>query len=402
MTVDVELTEEQLAAGRTLLDRVEAGFATSSLAGAAGCGKTTLLRWISDGLVGAGWRVIYGAPTGKAASRLQSVIGAEVSTLHALTYQRVSESRDGAPVFLDPRDKFSEGARTILLADEASMVSVGLAADLERATGEEFRVIYAGDHCQLLPVASSPGVDLSRADATLTTVHRQALENPLLAVATAVRNGGVLPRGRVGETYERREGSVLLAASWLAERFQEGADAVAICLTNDVRKKINGAVRRILGRESEALSPGDQIVVFLNNKLAGVYNGETMVVRRVAPFPGRLGEVGLCDLETDRGKFIVHLPSMGADLKEFKRVRDKVASAGVPAWPMIHVDLGYALTVWKVQGSEFREVCLVLDGSSKYRLRQQEKEGRGGADESRRIAYTAITRAKHSALVIDT
>lgn len=274
-----------------------------------------------------------------------------------------------------------------------SMVGKRLYDDLMAAANTSVQVLFAGDPGQLPPVADQLGPALYSPTAQLSTVHRQALESPVLLVATEVRQGIRMRRESIGDQYVRRPGSVADAADWIGERLSVGGDAVALTATNKVRQNINRIVRRNLSY-TDAVHPGEQLVVLLNNKHVGKMNGETIRVESCSPVCGEDGEeTGLFRILSEGEVYFVHGPTIGGEMSAFlamcarlDHVRDRRQ--------FLHVDYGYALTVHKSQGSEFREVCFVVDDHLRWRAGKD-------AEDVKRLAYTAITRAKEKLFVLD-
>lgn len=390
----MDLSADQSQAIEVLSKNIRSGAQVSVLRGPAGCGKTTLMRVFSEKMRDDGWYVFWAAPTGKAASRLSQVTGEPTSTLHALLYRRVTEGKKGQPLFGDRRQTLIDGRKGILVIDEASMVGKRLFDDLVAAAGTTVSLLFVGDREQVEPVADSMGPDLDHPTAELTTVHRQALESPILLVATEVRSGQKMRQGVVGDQYERRRGSATEASEWICERLQSKRDAVVLCATNTVRTAVNRLARQQLGFTSP-ICPGEQLVVGLNNKDAGKMNGETLRVEAVSPVVDEDGsDSGLYRIFAEGEVYFVHAPSIGAEVMDFKKAqRSRLALLrNTSQW--LHVDYGYALTVHRGQGSEWQEVCFLVDSKLKFRA---------GLDPThvRRIAYTAITRAKKNLLVLD-
>jgi exodeoxyribonuclease-5 len=133
---------------------------------------------------------------------------------------------------------------------------------------------------------------------------------------------------------------------------------------------VNRTVRRLIGHDSDVLvAPGDKLICLRNNRQWGVFNGQQIVVRGIAYEMDF--EIGL-EAETDDGRFIT-LPCLksqfGRNLIEDFRSQDVVLA-----------DYGYALTAHKAQGSEWDDVLVLEELSSKW--------------DSRRWRYTVATRAK--------
>ena len=325
--------------------------------GYAGSGKTTLANHIADQVEGMGHTVAFCAYTGKAAQVLRRKTGRRTSTIHGLIYDFVGTSKKGAPVFERANSIKMDGRPDLLIVDECSMINQETMDDLLHFG---VPVLALGDPAQLPPIN---GVSFfqDKPDAMLETIHRQASESPIISLASQIRNGGPAS-GVQGITYT--DGKRLTAEIIL------DADQV-LCGKNQTRRYINQQVRKVTGREGIIPLPGERVVCLKNNRDAGFYNGETFTVTKA--------DVGRdCIFLGIRSEF-------GDDFTAFVDPRC-FQSQDVPAgseWDVF--DFGYALTVNKAQGSEWRNVVLLDDHLMA-----------GNADFRRKWLYTAVTRASHN------
>lgn len=409
----LDLSEDQQDGLNALLTALDAGEREPCLTGAAGCGKTTLMRAFLPKARARGWQTRLVCPTGKAAVRLKEVTGEEVKTVHSAFYGSVFERVEGDLVFGDL--KSIEEPRVLVVCDEASMLDEALYADMLKGLGPDSALLTIGDREQLPPISGRWGAPFDHPTAHLETVHRHALDKPILQVATTVRRGGKLPEGELGSEYERRSGSIETAARWLVEKMHAGEDAVVLCWTNRTRQRINLLARHVLEIPSDdKLVEGDRIVVLMNSKALGMMNGETFTVSRLEPFDpssrippefretilgqkGRTFPTRVHMKSAGRSTALLTVPeAVGVPMQTFKEVSKR--------WePWIHrsawgaIDHGYALTVHKSQGSEFDHVCFVIDGFTK----RQAMRSHADLEMMRRLTYTAVTRAKRGLLVLD-
>lgn len=390
----MQLSEDQELALQTILKSIRSGNKVSVLCGPAGTGKTTLIRELTARMRDEGWFVFWAAPTGKAASRISQITGEPASTIHSLLYKRVVEGRKGQPIFQERRTSLLDGRQGLLIVDEASMVGMTLYRHLLEAAGSTVLIVFVGDREQVPPVADEPGPDLEHPTAELTVVHRQALESPILRVATDVRSKVPLVKGKIGDQYERKDSSVYDVSEWLCSKIRDQRDSVVLCATNSVRSAINRLVRRELGF-SDLVCVGERLVVGLNNKDLGRMNGEIFSVDEVRPVMDEEGdETKLLWVRSGEEIYFVHSPSIGKDVLDFKKAtRSRLGLVRNPSF-WLHVDYGYALTVHRAQGSEWDDVCFVIDGKLKWRAKLD-------PDQIRKIVYTAITRARKTLQVAD-
>jgi exodeoxyribonuclease-5 len=162
------------------------------LFGYAGTGKTTLVKHIAEGVDG---KVLFAAFTGKAAHVMQSKGCPDASTIHRLIYRLVSEE-DGRPRFeLNPMSELRDGR--LLILDEASMVDETIGRDL-LSFGTPILVV--ADPGQLPPIQGCGFLTAGDPNVMLSDIHRQALDNPIIAMSMTVRTGGRLALGTYGNS----------------------------------------------------------------------------------------------------------------------------------------------------------------------------------------------------------
>lgn len=153
------------------------------LTGGPGTGKSTTTRAVADLAEKLGLEVGLCAPTGKAARRLGELTGRTASTIHRLLgYGPVGFRHN----HLEP------APYDLLIVDEVSMCGDGLMLSLLSAVAPGARVLLVGDTDQLPPVdAGLPLLAITQAAPTvrLTTVYRQAAENPIIRAAHGLLNG---------------------------------------------------------------------------------------------------------------------------------------------------------------------------------------------------------------------
>lgn len=380
------------------------------LNGFAGTGKTTLAKLFPETL---GVNVVYAAYTGKAALQLRKRGCVNATTLHKLLYSPVERDRTRlqelaqqleAALVTDPLAEGQEARQLrdavlaerrrvskptwerkeprlpekteLLVVDESSMVDQRVFDDI-LAIG--LKTVFLGDPFQLPPVFGSSPVDSFDADVTLTDVHRQALDSAVLRAATQLRSDG-----RLIPTTRDADGGAFIVKKKDESGYEDYASAdQVLCGRNNTRRTINKRMRRRLvesgniERSELALAAGDKVVFLRNDHEDSVFNGTV----------AKLTSVVAGELASD--ELIV-----GGEADEHE-------IHGYPVWPgllderdMVEaprraqvVDLAYALTVHKAQGSEWDKV-LIHD------------EAFGGAYDGQRWLYTAVTRARKSCTIV--
>lgn len=312
------------------------------LGGYAGTGKTTVLKEICQ-RAGPGLAVC--AYTGKAASVLIGK-GVQATTIHRQIYTWDEESEE-----FYARERPAAGV-TAFAIDEASMVGQNVFEDL---MGYGLPILAIGDPGQLEPIGAGEINLMASPDYVLSVIHRQALDNPIISLASDIRLGG-----------NWQVSDLVKSKSRVLDRLLEWD--VIICGFNKTRKLLNDRIRASLGR-SGGLCRGEKIIVLKNNASLGVYNGQCISVLEILEEtkPGwkcivsdGLGPRPLCISRASFGK------SLSYD--ESKHIK-KYAIA----------DYGYAITCHKSQGSEWEKVAVIDEQCDLW--------------SAERWRYTAVTRA---------
>jgi exodeoxyribonuclease V alpha subunit len=375
-----ELNPEQRAAVRNAFC-----YSISLMTGGAGSGKTYAVSSITSIAERLELDVVLAAPTGKAAKRLEEVVGHEASTIHRLLgYNGRSYSRDALnPIEAD-----------ILVIDEVSMVDVPLAWQLFQAIDRSrTSVILVGDHNQLPPVG--PGNLLrdlvqSRAIPTivLTAIIRQA--GVLKENSTAILDGEVRPTSEVRlgarrpwyvidkftDSLDVRRMLLLLFEEILQERL--GYDLLRdVQVLTPIHKgplgtvELNIELQRLLQRKLNGVSvtdvePGRRPRLYAGDKVIQTKNDYDLDVMN--------GSMGVVRTSGRDGSLVVEFDGRAVEIA----ADEDTAS---------NVQLAYATSIHKVQGSEFPCAIVVAHKSHSFM-------------HHRNLLYTAVTRAKDSAIIL--
>ena len=381
-TAAVTLTDEQQRAVDLCIARLRKGVPLTTLFGPAGTGKTTLARFIAEGLGGYS-NVAFAAPTGKAALVLRNKGLEFAQTLHSLIYVPIGASakelkrlqdlekntndpnRKAAlqeridtliellktPKFVLREKKELAGLRAVIL-DESSMVGGELLDDL---MSFDIPVLALGDPAQLPPVkASSPlAVEGYKPTVMLSTGHRFADDSVIHWFATRVRTMGAW------SVNEWRGGSGLNLVPTFALPDEQIPTLLqydqVICGTNATRQWLNTKMRASLGLPADELDDNDRLVALRNDPEHGLINGEQYTVTELA------GMVKESDLV---------------------RIEGFVTKRDIPLFAF-----AYAITAHKAQGSEWPDI-VIFDQSKAF-----------GAQADKWL-YTAITRAADSFVLL--
>ncbi len=373
---ELPLTAEQESAVATALS---SGLCV--ITGGPGTGKTTIIRLLADACEALGRRVALAAPTGRAAKRLEQLTGRPASTIHRL-------------LVYDPRRggfRYGEAEPLpvdTLIIDEVSMVDVLLAHDMLRALGEGAQLVLVGDADQLPSVG--PGnmlrdlVDLEVLPiCRLTTIHRQRQGSLLVRNAHRI-NKGESPYLPSPESWQQEDCVLLeeddpeVAAEKVIRtatvslpklgfspaqiqvitplhRGPLGVQVLNVALQQRLNPPAPGKAE--LQRGETIFRQGDRVLQTVNNYDKSVYNGD-------------IGELASVDAER-------HVFTVGYDQAE----------VSYDFGELDQLELAYALTIHKSQGSEYPAVVIVIH-SSHYVMLQ------------RNLLYTALTRAEKMACIV--
>lgn len=356
--------------------------------GKAGTGKTSVIKGIVEVL-----RTIQGleyatcALSGKASQRIQESTGLDAYTIHRLYGYN--------PQLGWMYDEYNHLQKDIIILDEASMVNSELFYYVMRAIKDGAKLIITGDTAQLEPIGvGNVLVDLLESNKVpkveLTIVHRQAQKSGILSCANLVREGkkfiGNKDFGyqRLGELqdlylYAYEDGDkVFNQVMGIAKKFGTGNildfQIIVPMKTRgkNCAKNINEACQKLFNQDPENVDPrnkiekknvtfleGDKIILNGNNYDKGVFNGTIGIIKYIdSSYVNKDGEA--------TGEIVIDFEGVG-DIRFTKS-------------EMNRVDLAYAITVHKSQGSQWKYVVFAMDYSSYVLLNRQ-------------LTYTAMTRA---------
>lgn len=386
--------------------------------GFAGTGKTTLAREFAENVPGL---VLAGAYTGKAAHVLRQKGFVGALTLHSLIYHPQEKAQSvlrrlelelidrrrvlgDSALVLEKEDaqcvellkkiaaerinlarplwtintESSLRSANLLIVDECSMV--------DRRMGEDLlhfgtRILVLGDPAQLPSIAGTGFFTEAKPDILLTEVHRQAADNPIIALATRVRECLPLLPGHYGE-------SRVITQDALSAQDALGCDQILVG-RNKTRHNYNRRIRSLLGRKGVLPEAADRIVCLRNNHERGLLNGAVWYVDRVEPCEVGAGEISATIYPEGTAPKDVRAHAVEVDMHTHHFEERETTDT---RWELLTAEEfahGYALTCHKAQGSQWGSV-LLLDESAAFR------------QHSHRWLYTAITRAAERVVVAQT
>ncbi len=370
------------------------------LTGGPGTGKTTTINAIISFFEAEGMEILLAAPTGRAAKRMKETTGHEASTIHRLL-ELSKGIEEGAPAQFE-RDENNPLEADVLIIDEMSMVDISLMHALLRAVTVGMRLIFVGDVNQLPSVG--PGNVLrdmiySRAFPVvrLTRIFRQAAESDIIVNAHKINNGEQIDLDNKSRDFfmlKRMDVNVITGVliALIRDKLPRYVQAASfdIQVLTPMRKgelgveRLNKVLQQYLNppaankQQKEfrqtVFREGDKVMQIRNNyQLAweikssfgtvieaceGVFNGDTGIIRRINTFSEEM------TIEFDEGRMVEY-----------------------PFGQLEELELAYAVTIHKSQGSEYPAVLLPLLGGPKMLF-------------NRNLLYTAVTRAKRCVTIV--
>jgi len=345
------------------------------LAGGPGTGKSSIAKTYLEELVRAGVQkdeVLLCAPTGRAARRLSETTGFPAMTIHKAVGYGLAEGLE--PPISSVR---------VLVVDECSMLDVSLLGRLLSKTPQNTKILFVGDPYQLPSIGPGKvlGDMLASAripSATLTEIHRQSGNSEIPVFAQSIK-AGIVPKSSLplqGVCRLEQENSRETAASIVScvmDDVRAGKNILDVQVLTAMHKGTVGTTELNKAIQSAFISPaakhaklvaehasfhvGDKIMQRKNDYAKGVMNGEIGIVSKISLATKELFvkfDGGIVPYDEDELGFL---------------------------------QLAYATTVHKAQGSEYDKVYVVVDESQFFLL-------------NRSLLYTAATRSKQTLVLV--
>lgn len=371
------------------------------ITGGPGTGKTTTINAIIRYFEMEGLDIYLAAPTGRAAKRMTEATGYEAKTIHRLL------ELTGIPEESSARVHFERNAQNpleadVIIIDEMSMVDIFLMHALLSAVVTGTRLILVGDVNQLPSVGPGSVLkDIIRSEefpvVELTKIFRQASQSDIVVNAHKINQGipVVLDNKSMDFFFLKRyDANVIISVviTLIQKKLPKFVDAQPydIQVLTPMRKGLLG-VERLNGILQQYLNPpekekkekehgnglfreGDKVMQIKNNyqiewevrglygipveKGVGVFNGDTGILREINTFAETV------TVEFDERRFVEY---------SFKQLDE--------------LELAYAITIHKAQGSEYPAVIIPLLGGPKMLM-------------NRNLLYTAVTRARRCVTLV--
>lgn len=335
------ITENEVAQGFRLNQRQREAVVMavvkpfSVLCGGAGVGKTTVLRVVIDIAKRQNQQVVQMALAGRAAKRMAEATGHEAFTIAKFLHQ----AKEGQELSRD----------ALVIVDEASMLDLPSTFRILKHLPDGARLLLVGDSAQLPPIgfglvfhrlvesAMVPQVEL-------VEVHRQAASTGIPAIAAAIRDHRIPAIGqytgrRAGVTFIECPTTLIqqqlerLALDWSGEEYQilgaiKDGPAGIVAMNQHFHEQC-------AGEDLAGFKVGEPVMHLVNDYERGLMNGT-------------LGRVTAISGGDTPGLYI-----------DFEGVQHFLAAAEV----VDRLELAYAISVHKVQGSQFRRVAVVITPS---------------------------------------
>jgi exodeoxyribonuclease V alpha subunit len=370
------------------------------LTGGPGTGKTTLLKLLCDCFEARGGTIHLAAPTGRAARRLSETTGRPAQTLHRLLeLQFTPETRDAAITFHAQSDKKLKG--DLVIVDESSMIDIFLFQSLVEAIVPGTRLLLVGDADQLPSVGPGDVLhDLIKSEiiptVRLNHIFRQSAESLIIVNAHRIHDG-LWPK-----LNQSKDSPFLLIPKESAEAAAQavirlvqvilpneyGLDSLRDVFVLTPTRKGPAGTYALNERLQEIFFPpdrkrpgikahgrffgiGDKVMQTRNNyELTGLTEG-AQSTRSIGVFNGETGTI--VSVNVDEDTLHVLFDDERTVLYDRASLED--------------LDLAYAMTVHKSQGSEYPVVILAIAPGAPQLL-------------TRNLLYTAVTRAREKLLLV--
>ena len=367
----------------------------SIITGGPGTGKTTIINTISKIYLDNGYNISLCAPTGRAAKRIEETSGIEAKTIHRMLGY-IPSSYDDIGHFEYNEDNPLD--TDVIIIDEMSMVDVVLFEKLLRGMKDNTRLVIVGDVDQLPSVGAGNVLrDLINSKkikyTKLVDIFRQSESSNIIVNAHKINNGQepILNEKNSDFFFLKTETPAItrnVVVDLISKRLPNayGYDfSKDIQILTQSRKGICGVfeLNRLL---QDILNPKNETTdeILVGNKLFRV-NDKVMQTKNNynLSFFDSDGEENFGVYNGDMGHIIFIDKSSNKLTVEMddKRLIDYTLE------DLDNLELAYAITIHKSQGSEFKSVIIpMFDG---YRLLQ-----------TRNLLYTAITRAKENIVLV--
>ena len=372
------------------------------LSGGPGTGKTTTINTIIRYFEAERLDIFLAAPTGRAAKRMTEATGYEARTIHRMLELNGALAETGGRSVRFERNESNPLEADVIIIDEMSMVDITLLQALLKAVMPGTRLILVGDVDQLPSVGPGQVLrDIMSANAfptvVLKKIFRQAQESDIITNAHRINSGEPIKLDNKSRDFfflERNNVNVIYKhmVQLITEKLPKyvGTDAFEIQVLTPMRKGSLGVetLNQILQRYINPPAPekkehvfgsivfreGDKVMQIKNN-----YELEWEIVSKY----GIAIDKGLGIFNGDMGRILTINEYAGNMVVEYDEHRRVI----YPFAQMEELELAYAITIHKAQGSEYAAVIMPLLGGPRMLF-------------NRNLLYTGVTRAKSCVTIL--
>lgn len=364
------------------------------ITGGPGTGKTTIISGIATIFKNLDLEVGIVAPTGRAAKKVNESSGFEAKTIHRMLEAFPSES--GNIIFQkNEEDKLDHD---VIIVDEASMIDTYLMASLMKAIKTEARLIIVGDANQLPSVGAGKILKDIIDSKIIETVHlkeifRQAKKSLIISNAHKINRGEMIDvreqdsEFKMIELHNQSEILSKIEETVIAETIknsEEGKDITKVQIITPTKKGVLGTInlnerlQNILNPKNESSREIDfrKIKFRTGDKVMQTKNDYLIKWKSIIDM-----EEGSGIFNGDVGQITGIEPGSGINIK----FDDKYVE--YDAEELENITHAYAITVHKSQGSEYQTVIMPIHDFTHFLM-------------SRKLLYTAVTRAKKKLILI--
>ena len=369
------------------------------ITGGPGTGKTTIIKCIIEIFETCGLKVLLGAPTGRAAKRMSESTGKEATTIHRMLDMGVFEKEES--VFVTNADEHSLEADVVII-DEASMIDITLMNALLKSINVGTRLIIVGDVDQLPSVGAGNVLnDFIESGFTkvvrLKEIFRQGKESMIVVNAHKINKGEMPKLNEKGTDFffirnDIQEGilnTIIDLINTRLPRFNSNWDKLkSIQVLVPMKKGVLG-VTNLNERIQNVLNPKApykkekefrSMVFREGDKVMQIKNNYSLKWTRIA---GKGDHEGLGVFNGDMG----FIESIDLEGKKLSIIFDDERRVIYDFMYLDELDLAYAITIHKSQGSEFPVVIIPAYMGAPLLM-------------NRNLLYTGITRAKEMVVVV--
>ena len=369
------------------------------ITGGPGTGKTTIIKCIIEIFETCGLKVLLGAPTGRAAKRMSESTGKEATTIHRMLDMGVFEKEES--VFVTNAEEHSLEADVVII-DEASMIDITLMNALLKSIKVGTRLIIVGDVDQLPSVGAGNVLnDFIESGFTkvvrLKEIFRQGKESMIVVNAHKINKGEMPKLNEKGTDFffirnDIQEGilnTIIDLINTRLPKFNSNWDKLkSIQVLVPMKKGVLG-VTNLNERIQNVLNPKApykkekefrSLVFREGDKVMQIKNNYSLKWTRIA---GKGDHEGLGVFNGDMG----FIESIDLEGKKLSIIFDDERRVIYDFMYLDELDLAYAITIHKSQGSEFPVVIIPAYMGAPLLM-------------NRNLLYTGITRAKEMVVVV--